>query len=210
MIKRFFMLAALSILCLGCVPTAETGGDSDSGGEVVESADAPPTGSDGKSAEAGTGNELNPENTTIQFVGAHTDKSKDDRVGKFEKFEGTVQVAAGKLASVLVKIETASLSTAMDKLTEHLLGPDFFNVREYPAAEFTSTAIDEADGAVTITGDLTLLGVTKSISFPAEVTTDGSGIELTAEFEIDRTEFGMDYSVDSIEKMVAMTINVKG
>lgn len=206
---QFFLLGLLAAFCVGCGPTAETASENDTSDEGTAPAVAEGSGDNSEEMTAGAGGtELNPGNTTIQFVGAHTDKSKDDRVGKFDKFTGSMEVADGKVAAIQVSIETASLSTAMDKLTEHLLGPDFFDVREHPAAEFKTTSI-EGDGTVTVTGDLTLLGVTKSISFPAEVKSEGGVTELTAEFEIDRTEFGMDYSVESIEKTVAMTIAVK-
>jgi polyisoprenoid-binding protein YceI len=54
---------------------------------------------------------------------------------------------------------------------------------------------------------LTLLGNTKSISFPATVSTDG-GLTLTAKFELDRTKFGMNYGVGKVEKTVTMTIAI--
>jgi len=206
---QFLWVSLVAVFCIGCGPTAETGGEDTSAEEATstdtDSGEAA-EGSGEKAAAAGT--ELNPGNTTIQFVGAHVDKSKDDRVGKFEKFTGSMEVTDGKVASINVSIETASLTTAMNGLTEHLLGPDFFDVREHPEAEFKTTSI-AGDGSVTVTGDMTLLGVTKSISFPAEVKTADGMTELSAEFEIDRTEFGMDYSVESIEKTVVMTITVK-
>lgn len=151
---------------------------------------------------------LSPDNTLIQFVGTHVGDKPDPRTGKFGKFKGTAKAADGKLTSVAVTIETASLETEIDKLTNHLKNADFFDVRRHPEAKFTSTKIEYGDdGTAKITGDLTLLDKTKSITFPAKVTV-GKDVKLNAEFVIDRLEFGMDYSPDKVHKDVTMTIKV--
>ena len=154
---------------------------------------------------------LTPENTTIQFVGVHTDPAKPDpRTGQFTAFEGQAVVEGHALQSLRVEIETKSLTTEIDKLTEHLLSGDFFNIGEHPQATFVSTKIEpNGTGQVNVTGDLTLLGQTQSITFPAAVSTV-DGLSLKAEFNIDRTQFGMNFGVDKIEKEVKLTINVDG
>jgi polyisoprenoid-binding protein YceI len=154
---------------------------------------------------------LTPENTTIQFVGTHADPNKPDpRTGRFSQFSGSAIVDGSALKSLNVEIETASLTTEIEKLTNHLKSVDFFDVNEHPKATFTSTSIEpseEGNDMVTITGDLTLLGETQSISFPATVRTE-DGFELSAEFSIDRTQFGMDYGADSVLKDVQMSVTV--
>ncbi|QDU77810.1 hypothetical protein Pan97_48890 [Bremerella volcania] len=151
---------------------------------------------------------LTPENTLIQFVGTHKGDKPDPRTGKFGKFNGMVQAADGKLTEIKVVIDTASLETEIEKLTNHLKSPDFFDVRENPEAKFVSKSIEAADdGTVKITGDLTLLGETKSISFPAKVKV-GKDITLDAEFVINRVDFGMDYGTDNVHEDVTMTIKV--
>ncbi len=151
---------------------------------------------------------LTPDNTLIQFVGTHVGDEPDPRTGKFSKFSGTAKAADGKLTEVTVDIETVSLETDIEKLTNHLKSPDFFDVRQHPEAKFVSKSIKPGDdGKVEITGDLTMLGTTKSITFPAAVTI-GDDINLDAEFVIDRVEFGMDYSPDKVHKDVTMTIKV--
>lgn len=153
---------------------------------------------------------ITPENSLIQFVGVHANPDKPDpRTGKFNKFNGTMTVVDAEVKSISVEIDTASLKTEIEKLTNHLKSADFFNVNEHPKATFTSTKIEPAgDGKVNITGDLTLLGNTQSITFPATVSTDGQ-FALQGEFQIDRTRFGMDYGTDNVLKEVDMTIAVK-
>ncbi|TWT38540.1 YceI family protein [Blastopirellula retiformator] len=149
---------------------------------------------------------LTPENTLIQFVGTHSGDKPDPRTGKFGEFSGVATLAEQNPREISVEIKTASLTTDIEKLTDHLKSVDFFNVREFPTATFKSTGIEATEpGMFKVTGDLTLLGETKSITFPAKV----AGGEMTAEFMIDRTEFGMTYGDGKVEKEVAMTISVK-
>lgn len=152
---------------------------------------------------------LTPANTLIQFVGLHADP--DDprpRVGRFDKFSGALTTVDDDVTSIRVEIDTASLTTEIEKLTNHLKSADFFNVNEHPKATFTSTKIEPAgDGQVNITGDLTLLGNTQEITFPATLSMEGD-FSLQAEFQIDRTQFGMDYGTENVLKEVDMTITV--
>jgi polyisoprenoid-binding protein YceI len=149
-------------------------------------------------------------NTKVEFVGTHSGDMPDPRKGSFGKLTGSATLEGGALKSIVVDFDTTSLSTEIDKLTDHLKAPDFFNVKEHPTAKFESTSIEAGDaGAVNITGNLTLLGVTKPVTFPATVTADG-GLKLSAEFSIDRTEFGMTYGEGKVEKLVALTVTIGG
>jgi polyisoprenoid-binding protein YceI len=154
---------------------------------------------------------LSPENTKIQFVGTHTGDKPDPRTGTFEKFtvQAKLDPAAGTLSSVSVDIDTTSIKTDIEKLTDHLKSADFFNVNEHPTAKFESTKIETgADGQSTITGNLTLLGVTKEISFPAKVVVQDGKLSLQADFTIDRSEFGMTYGEGKVDYPVKMTVSV--
>lgn len=151
---------------------------------------------------------LTPQNCRIQFVGTHSGEKPDPRTGHFQKLSGVAVIAEGQLSAISVDIDTRSLTTDIDKLTNHLKSPDFFNVNEHPKARFVSRSIESTpEGKTLIKGELTLLGKTKAVSFPATVSTR-EGLTLTAEFPIDRTEFGMDYAVDKVEKTVQMKVTV--
>lgn len=152
---------------------------------------------------------LSPENTKIQFVGLHSGDKPDPRTGGFAKFSGQAQVDGGKLKSVSVDIDTTSLFTEIQKLTDHLKSPDFFEVNEFPTAKFESTKIEAGDaGQAAITGNLTLHGVTKEISFPATVQAGAGGLSLTSEFDIDRTQFGMTFGEGKVENKVSLSVVV--
>lgn len=154
---------------------------------------------------------LRPENTRIQFVGTHIGPKPDPRTGVFKEFTGKAEVDAEQkvLKSVAVEIKTESLETSIPKLTNHLRSPDFFDTREQPSAKFQSTAIKAAeDGKYVITGNLTLLKTTKEVQFPAKVAINDKGLTLSADFTIDRTEFGMNFGEKQVHKQVAMTIAI--
>lgn len=226
MLSRLFIVSTLCLLIAGC------GAEPDSGGTTTASAPetaAPPSshGSELASGPMGTAGPvepapatapageltaaaqevaLTPENTKIQFVGTHVGDDPKPRTGTFGTFQGTAALEGEQLKSVQVDIETASLTTDIDRLTNHLKSPDFFDVNQFPQAKFVSTAVEPAgDGQVTITGDLTLLGTTKSISFPATVSTS-DGFKLNAELVIDRTQFGMTFGEGQVVHDVTLTV----
>ena len=95
--------------------------------------------------------------STIEFTGTKKDGSHN---GGFKKFTGAIDSPGGDFAkaNVTVEIKTDSLFSDNEKLTNHLKSPDFFDVRAYPTAKFTSTGIraTRGDSAVThlLTGDL--------------------------------------------------------
>lgn len=220
----FLVLMGLTIALVGCetsTDTTTTAADTDvdtpsddspvSGDSVTN--DAPPYVFPAADPTTNAGGEvaLTPGNTTVAFVGSHVVDSGPDpnaRHGNFGSLSGTATIDDGKLTAVAIEIETASLSTGDEKLDGHLKSPDFFDVRENPKATFTSTAIEtNDDGMVTITGDFQLLKETKSISFPAKFTAEP--LLLSAEFDLDRTEFGMTYGEEKIEKTVKMAVTIK-
>jgi polyisoprenoid-binding protein YceI len=150
-------------------------------------------------------------NSKITFVGTHSGAKPDPRTGGFTKFTGkvTVDPATKALTGVTADIDTTSLFTPIQKLTDHLKTADFFEVREYPTAKFESTKVTPGkDGAATVTGKLTLHGKTQEISFPATTTVTEKGVALKSEFTINRSEFGMTYGAGKVEDKVSLTVVV--
>src|SRR5262245_27500097 len=107
---------------------------------------------------------LTGENTKVTWVGTKPGGKHD---GGFKTLTGTATVSGDDLTKVEVEIDTDSLYADVAKLTLHLKSPDFFGVKNNPKAKFVSTKVEKADKGVSITGDLTLNGKTKSITFPA-------------------------------------------
>jgi polyisoprenoid-binding protein YceI len=131
----------------------------------------------------------------LAFVGAKVTAKHD---GSFGEFDGTITLAGNDASrgSVTAEIATASLTVDNPKLTGHLKSADFFDVEKFPKARFTSTAIrpgGAGSATHTVTGNLELHGVTKSISFPATLRAQGDNVDVDAEFAINRKDFGIVY-----------------
>ena len=111
------------------------------------------------------------------------------------------------------------------KLEGHLKSPDFFDAATYPSAKFEIAGVAPYDSATAssklagathiITGNLTLKDSTKSIAFPAIVTIDSVTVSTSADFNIDRTQWGMNYKGPNnpadwfIKKEVNLKLNIK-
>lgn len=108
------------------------------------------------------------------------------------------------------------------KLGGHLLGPDFFHADSFSTAAFAITGVKAGaeasagedlllkDATHTITGNLTLKGITKSITFPAKVAMADNAVTADANFNIDRTLWGMNYKSDKSfgDKIIHPTVNI--
>jgi polyisoprenoid-binding protein YceI len=119
--------------------------------------------------------------------------------GGFRAFLGGVDLVDHnpEKSAVTVEIEADSLFTDNDKLAGHLKSADFFDVARFPKVTFASTSIKaggDRGASHTVTGNLTLHGVTKSIGFPASIRTTPAGVDVDAEFAINRKDFGLVYA----------------
>ena len=85
-------------------------------------------------------------------------------------------------------------SEGAGKIEKHLKAPDFFDVALYPSSKFVITSVLQVEGNMTVTGNLTIKDVTKSITIPATVsTTDGITTFKSELFNIDRADFNVKY-----------------
>lgn len=139
--------------------------------------------------------------STVGFEVKHMAISKTR--GTFDDYTATFSFEPGKPDSWSCEavIQATSVNTNNQKRDDHLRGEDFFNVTEFPTLSFKSTGIKmEDDEEGTMTGDLTIHGVTKSVEFEIELlgtVTDPWGNEragFSASAKIDRKEFGLTYN----------------
>jgi len=96
-----------------------------------------------------------------------------DVKGEFAKTNGKAQIDDADLSksSIEVTIEAASVDTRDEKRDNHLKSADFFDVAKYPTITFKSTKVEAGkDGALTVTGDLTMHGVTKPVTLEGSIT----------------------------------------
>jgi polyisoprenoid-binding protein YceI len=120
--------------------------------------------------------------------------------GTFAGPTGTVVYDPNDLSKTTfdLSVDADSILTRNQNRDNDLKGPDFFDVKQFPTLTFKSTSVSKTgDNTMNVTGDLTLHGVTKSITVPMEFTGSGKGMRgetrygFRADFKIDRTDFGI-------------------
>jgi polyisoprenoid-binding protein YceI len=122
--------------------------------------------------------------------------------GYFREWGGTITAdpANWNAGSVEIVIQTASIDTRNEKRDTHLRSPDFFDVATHPTMTFRSTAVKVEGQAVTLTGNLTIRGVTKPVTLTGEAlgsTGEGPGkqrIGFHVSGKIDRLDYGLTWN----------------
>ncbi|MCD0463311.1 YceI family protein [Roseiconus lacunae] len=148
---------------------------------------------------------LDADDSKITFVGSKPDGKHE---GGFKKVKGeaTADFEDPSASSLAIEIDAQSLWSDNDKLTNHLKSPDFFDVRKHSTIKFESTKVEVTPGEnvskAKITGKWTMLGKTVEVEVPATVKMTEAGLEMTADFEIDRTKWGMTYGKGKIDDKV--------
>ena len=139
--------------------------------------------------------------SSVNFTVRHMVVSKVR--GRFAKWDGTLAMDEKDPSggSVDVAIDAASIDTGVDQRDGHLRSPDFFDVERYPTITYRSTRVEKAGaGALKVTGDLTMHGVTRPVVLDVEYagsTKDPWGGEragFSARAQIDRKDFGLTYN----------------
>lgn len=139
---------------------------------------------------AGTMMEIDAEQSVVSFNGG---SDILDHEGKFTRYTASVDLddlepANLEKAKIVAEIDLTSAETDAPGLDGHLQKADFFNTASGSTATFASTSIVAKGGTMyDVTGDLTLKGQTKEITFPAEITND----YMTATYDFPRKEWGI-------------------
>lgn len=161
--------------------------------------------------------EVDPVHSSFLFRVKHLNVSYT--YGRFNESSGAFVLDTNDPAnnSVSIEIKTDSVDTGNAARDKHLRGPDFFNAAEFPTMTFRSTSFKKkGDTRYDVTGDLTIHGVTREVTFEAELTGVGKGMkgEQRAGWEativIKRSDFGMTFMPDAIGDDVTLRISVEG
>ena len=143
---------------------------------------------------------LDPTHTTIEFIVKHLGIATVK--GRFRTFSATAEAAPdGRLTRIEATIDANSIDTGVDQRDQHLRSPDFFDVAKFPEIRFVSTSIKpKASGESVVTGDLTLHGLTRPVTFTLEqggAIRDPWGnqrIASTATGKLSRKEWGLTWN----------------
>lgn len=159
---------------------------------------------------------VDPVHTTTLFKIDHFGMSHF--LGRFNDVSGTIvwDNADPAKSSVNYEIKAESIDTAFKKRDQHLVGPDFFDAKQFPTLTFKSTAIKKAGDAFTVDGDLTVHGVTKPISVAVKKVGEGkdpmgaSRIGFWSTFTIKRSDYGMAFMQGALGDEVEITLSTEG
>jgi polyisoprenoid-binding protein YceI len=223
--KRLFFIPALltvsAALWTGCAQAPES-----DEAKVSEAAEA---------AQAVEGNlvQVDKQNSNIEWVGT---KVTGRHNGTIQLSKGELLVQDNNLVGGSFTIDMNSLTTldamgADNGLTDHLKSDDFFSVEEFPSADFVITSVKPIAEAAAdteevpeidqyrvqnpsheISGNLTIKGITRNVTFPASVRVSGTEVKAIAKFNIDRSEWDITYPGkpnDLISKTVHIGIGLQ-
>lgn len=139
--------------------------------------------------------------------------------GRFNDFAGTFSYDEAKpeASKVEVTVKTTSVDSNHAERDKHIRSKDFFEVEKFPEAKFVSTAYKpNGDGTGTLTGDLTLKGVTKPLEVKVHEIGAGKdpwggvrrGFEGTAKFAL--ADYGISYDLGPASKEVELILSLEG
>ncbi|MDQ9090849.1 YceI family protein [Pseudoalteromonas haloplanktis] len=140
--------------------------------------------------------------------------------GRFNTFDGSFSYdsANPNASQIMVTIDTKSIDSNHAERDKHLRGGDFLNVDKFPTATFKSTSIkfdddgDEAD----VTGEFTLHGVTKTITFEIDKIGEGKDpwggyrVGFEGETSLKLSDFGIDYNLGPASTHVDIGLYIEG
>ena len=143
---------------------------------------------------------IDPSHSEVGFSVRHLMVSKVK--GNFETFSCTIVIGEDPLASSFTaEVDLNSINTRDAQRDGHLRSADFFEVETHPTLTFASTSVRPSGSDFVVTGDLTIKGTTKSVELALEfngVHPDpwgGTRAGFSAETEISRKEFGVDFEI---------------
>lgn len=185
----FFLFVLLTLAACGGAPQGQDAGAADA------EATTAPTGEVKSLAVAADA-------SIINWVGANFTGGQHN--GTIKLSEGKVLEQNGQIVGGGFVIDMNTISNtdlpAGEKadLVGHLTNGDFFETNKFPQAMFEITSVapltGKPDATHDITGNLTIKGITKSITFPANITVSDAGITAnTPQFTIDRTQWNIMY-----------------
>lgn len=140
-------------------------------------------------------------------------------LGRFNSFDGKFSYDANNpdASQITVNIDTKSIDSNHAERDKHLRSKDFLNVAKFPTATFKSTSVkfDDADSAH-VTGDFTLHGVTKTITFEIDKIGEGKDpwggyrVGFEGETRLKLADYGIDYNLGPASTHVDIGLYIEG
>lgn len=216
--NKLLLALSISLAVAACSKPAEAPADA----AAPAAAEAPAAAPAEPAVEAIKG-----QSGTYTLDPTHTDVLVEWTHFGFSKPSAHFGITEGKLvydaddaskSSVEVTIPVTAIDTFVPKLDEHLKGADFFDAGKFPTATFKSTSVAAAGtNKLTVTGDLTVKGITKPVTL--DVTLNGAGehpmakkqaIGFSATGTLKRTDFGVGAYAPNVSDDVQLRITTEG
>jgi polyisoprenoid-binding protein YceI len=154
---------------------------------------------------------IDTDHSAVHFAVDHMGFTKI--AGRFNQFEGAVDVAKNGSSTLDVKIKTASVDTNHEKRDEHLRSPDFFNAKQFPEIRIEGP-VELKEGA-SIDAQVELLGVSKPVTFTLTKGNEGEDpwgmyrVGYTATAVLKRSDYGMDFMLGGIGDEIQITAYIE-
>ena len=139
--------------------------------------------------------------------------------GRFTACNGTFKFDTDDPAGCAIEIDvsTESIDSNDEGRDKHLRGEEFFHCEKFPSMSFKSTKVEKAgDKTYRVTGDLTILAVTKSVTLRMQKIGEGKGpygnyrMGFEGNLRIKRSDFGMQAMIPMIGDEVQLTLGIEG
>lgn len=198
---KFLLIAFLATtLIVSCNSSSSTEDETaEDMTEVIDGADDAKEKSN-EPVASGTAYKLDTDNSSISWIGK---KVTGKHNGSLGIQSGNIMIDGGKLVGGTVNMDMASIMVedlkageGKEDLEGHLKSDDFFGVGNHPVSTFKINSISEGgegDATHTVTGSLTIKGVSNEVMFPAMVSMEEGKALISGEAKVDRTAYGIKY-----------------
>ena len=136
--------------------------------------------------------------------------------GEFRKFDGRISVDFDRpdRSAVVFHVDAGSVDVGSPPFNDYVRSLAFLNAEHFPSIDFVSKAVEKLDDhTVRVSGDLTMLGVTKPLSIDVAVRREDEGgrsrLAFNAETQIDRLEFGMNSGFPLVSRAVKLELSTE-
>jgi polyisoprenoid-binding protein YceI len=136
-------------------------------------------------------------------------KSKDPS-GEFKKAKGTIKFDENDLANAKfdLTIEVNSINTGNSMQNKKAQTSEWFESDKYPTIKFVSSKVEKSGENYSITGKLTMKGVTKEKKIPATVSKSGNDLTFSGKFTVNRIDYGVGHKSDAVPDIMNISYSI--
>ena len=136
-------------------------------------------------------------------------KSKD-HTGEFKKAKGNIKFDESNLdnAKFDITIDVNSINTGNSMQNKKAQTSEWFEASKFPTIKFVSSKVEKSGENYSITGKLTMKGVTKEKKIPATVTKSGNDLTFSGKFTVNRIDYGVGRKSDAVPDIMNISYSI--